>query len=305
MEVFRETLYLAGQTGSGKSAVALELSRQLGPVEIINADAFQIYRGMECLTAAPTEADRAICPHHLFGVLDPSDVCDAATFADLARAKIKEVSSRAIPIVVGGGGLYLKSITHGLAPTPKGDPALRSDMEKRSLEDLVNQYRFLDPEGAEKTNLKNRRYVSRNLEISLLSGKPASLVKREWETNQPRIAAFYLNRERDDVFERINSRTQLMFQENVVEEVAALGALSATAAKAIGVREILAYQNGESDLNTCIMAIQQATRRYAKRQETWFRREVSFEKIDVGIADDPATTAWKIAGLFRDRLGAL
>src|SRR5690606_1102779 len=120
-------LYLAGQTGSGKTAIALELARQLAPVEIINADAFQIYRGLEILSAAPPPEDRALIPHHLFGELPVTDECDAAGFARLARAKIAEVALRAIPLVVGGSGLYLKAITHGLAPTPKGDPNLREE----------------------------------------------------------------------------------------------------------------------------------------------------------------------------------
>ncbi|MEX2581306.1 MAG: tRNA (adenosine(37)-N6)-dimethylallyltransferase MiaA [Verrucomicrobiales bacterium] len=289
-------LYLAGQTGGGKTAVALELAERLAPVEIVNADAFQIYRGMEILSAAPTPEERSVCPHHLYGLLDPAEECDAATFAAMAKRTIAEVATRALPLVVGGSGLYLKAITHGLAPTPKGDPALRSELGELPLEELVRQYRGLDPEGAAQTNLKNRRYVTRNLEICLLLGRPASAIKNEWRDNRPDIRAVYLDREREDINARIDRRTLAMFEAGVVEEVGSLGDLSPTAAKAIGLREIRALIEGGIDRETCIASIQQATRRYAKRQATWFRREREFRRIAVPpdaapdrVADDLLT----------------
>jgi len=291
-------LFLAGQTGSGKTAVALELARLLSPVEIINADAFQIYRGMETLTAAPTTSELARCPHHLYAGFDPTFTCDAATFAALAKAKIAEVATKALPLVVGGSGLYLKAITHGLAPTPKADPELREQLEARTLDELIAQYRELDPEGAEKTNLKNRRYVTRNLEICLVTGQPASVVKSEWETSHPDIHAVYLQREREDVYDRINRRTRQMFEADVVAEVSALGPLSTTAGKAIGLREIQAHLAGEIDIESCLATIQQETRRYSKRQETWFKREPGFLKIPVGRDEEANTTAARILELF-------
>ncbi len=297
-------LFLAGQTGSGKTAIALALARVLAPAEIINADAFQIYRGMETLTAAPSSLELTEVPHHLYAGFDPSFACDAAAFAQLAKSKIAEVGARALPLVVGGSGLYLKAITHGLAPTPKADPELREQLEARALDELISEYRKLDPEGAEKTNLKNRRYVTRNLEICLVTGKPASLVKRDWEKNHPDIRAVFLQREREDVYDRINLRTRRMFEDGVIAEVSELGPLSATAAKAIGLREIQAHLTGEMDFETCLATIQQLTRRYAKRQETWFKREPGFRKIPVGRDEDASTTASRILELFpeiRDR----
>lgn len=296
-------LFLAGQTGSGKTAVALALARILAPVEIINADAFQIYRGMETLTAAPSSFELAEVSHHLYAGIDPSFACDAATFAQLAKSKIAEVGARALPLVVGGSGLYLKAITHGLAPTPKADPDLREQLEARSLDELIAEYRKLDPEGAKKTNLKNRRYVTRNLEICLVTGQPASVVKSEWETSHPDIHAVYLQREREDVYDRINLRTRRMFEEGVIAEVSGLGPLSLTAAKAIGLREIRSHLSGEIDFETCLATIQQETRRYAKRQETWFKREAGFLKVPVGRDEDESTTALRIIELFPGILG--
>lgn len=293
-------LYLAGQTGSGKTAIALELVRQLAPVEIINADAFQIYRGLEILSAAPSPKEQSHCPHHLFGELPATAECDAASFARIAKAKIAEISARAIPLVVGGSGLYLKAITHGLAPTPRGNAALRSELEAFTLEDLVERYRTLDPEGAAKTNLLNRRYVTRNLEICLLTGRPASQLKSEWAENEPEIRAVYLHREREETYARINRRTLTMFENGVIAEVATLGELSTTAERAIGLREIRAHLAGELDLPTCIATIQQMTRHYAKRQASWFKRESAFHRLEMSPGEAPATTAARIAAFYTE-----
>jgi len=285
-------VFLAGQTGSGKTSVALELAHLLDqPVEIINTDAYQVYRGLEIISAAPSDAELAMVPHHLFGILDPKEDCDAARFSELAKTKIAEVSQRALPIVVGGGGLYLKAITHGLAPTPKGDPQLREELEQRSLEDLISEYQALDPDGAVSTNLKNRRYVTRNLEICLLTGRPASEVKNEWQENDPDITAFYLERTREDIYERINQRTHLMFENDVVGEITKLDPLSETADKAIGIREINSLIAGEIDEAECISEIQKITRRYAKRQEFWFRREPAFQRILVSVGQSTREVA--------------
>jgi len=287
-------LYLAGQTGCGKTAVAMELANQLGIAEIINADAYQVYRGIEILSAAPSPEEQAKCPHHLFGVLAPDEECDAASFARLARTAIDEVSSRAIPILVGGSGLYLKAITHGLAPTPKADPELRELLDQRTLKSLIEEYADLDPDGAAQTNLKNRRYVTRNLEICLLSGRPASELKQEWKDDAPQLDAVYLFREREEIYDRINRRTHAMVEAGVVAEIAAQTNLSQTAAKAIGVREIQAHLAGDLSREEMIEQIQQTTRRYAKRQASWFKREAVFRRIEITQTASPAETAARI-----------
>jgi tRNA dimethylallyltransferase len=287
--------YLAGQTGCGKTAVALALAGQYGPVEIVNADAYQVYREMDTLTAAPTEEEKRAVPHHLFGILDPSEECDAASFAALAKQTIAEVSQRARPLVVSGSGLYLKAITHGLAPTPPADPETRKKLDQLEEDELIALYEKEDPAGAAQTNLKNRRYVTRNLEITLLAGRPASEIKSEWQENQPEIAAVYLHREREDIYDRINRRTLRMFDAGVVEEVAALGPLSHTAARAIGIREIRALLAGEMERDACLEEIQTQTRRYAKRQEIWFRRESAFLRIPVQPQDEAEEIASSVA----------
>jgi tRNA dimethylallyltransferase len=291
-------IYLVGPTGSGKSSVALALATHLQargiPMEIILADAYQIYDAFPILSAAPTFHDRTLVPHHLCGVLPANEECDAAHFARLAEAAIADVSTRAYPLVVGGSGLYLKALTHGLAPTPPGDAALRAELEPLPLDELVARYQALDPLGAAATNLLNRRYVTRNLEICLLTGQPASVLKQAWSNPHPDLHAVCLQRDRADLYERINQRTLAMLRAGVVEEVAALGHLSATASKAIGLAEVRAHLAGEIDLATCTSRWQQGTRRYAKRQESWFRREPSLRPLVVADDEAPVKTALRV-----------
>lgn len=294
----RQPLYLAGPTGCGKTAVSLALARLVAPVEIANADAYQIYQGLAILSAAPDPADLAVCPHHLFGTLAPTEENDAAEHARRTHAALAAIPASALPLVVGGSGLYLKAITHGLAPTPKGDPTLRAELDAISLESLVERYRLLDPAGAATTNLLNRRYVTRNLEICLLTGRPASALKAEWAIAAPKIRAVYLQRDRDDLDERITRRTAAMFEAGVVDEVTRLGSLSVTAAKAIGIAEIQALLRGEITETACREAIRLATRQYAKRQENWFRRETAFHPLRLPRDEDPETTAVRIVRHF-------
>ncbi len=277
--------YLAGATGTGKSDVALGLAERCGS-EIVNADAFQIYRGLDVLTAKPSAADLARVRHHLYSALDPNEVLDAARFASLASPSIAEIQGRGrVPIITGGSGLYLKALTHGISRNlPAADPALRAELTAQPLPLLAHRLHRLDPEGAAQTNLLNKRYVIRALEITLLSGRPMSELKNEWATQQPVFRGVVLVRERADLYQRINARVSRMFEGGALDEVRALETLSRTAAKAIGVAEIRAYFAGELSRDECLDAIRQSTRRYAKRQMTWFRREKGF--VPVCLAPD-------------------
>jgi tRNA dimethylallyltransferase len=299
MGAYYQPIYLAGQTGSGKTGVSVELARRLGAAEIINADAFQIYQSISILSAAPREGEKGAITHHLFEIFPVDHECDAAQFATLARETINRVSATAIPVVVGGSGLYLKSITHGLGETPRGNSALRQELEKCSFDDLVSEYQRLDPEGAAATNLKNRRYVTRNLEICLLTGQAASKLKTNWKSEAPEFTGIYLQRNREEIYERINRRTRKMFADGVVEEIRQLsGELSATVAKAIGIREIQSFLAGEMTEEECIAAIQQITRRYAKRQETWFKKEPQYRVIPCQPDDSAAQIVDRILEIF-------
>lgn len=270
-------VFVCGPTASGKSAFALRLAERIGG-EVVNADAFQLYRGLGALTAMPGAEDLQRLPHHLYGVVAPETLMDAGAYLRLARPAIEEIASRGItPVVTGGSGLYLKFLTHGPSPLPQGDPALRRQLDARPLEELVAELRRLDPREAARIPLQNRRYVARALEICLLSGQPASALRDQWAAATAaasgQLRGYLLCRPRPELHQRIVARTRAMLDGDAPAEVAAVTAPSATCVKAIGFREIRRLLAGEIDRAACEDAINAATRQYAKRQETWFRRE--------------------------------
>lgn len=273
------TFFITGPTASGKSAVALALAEAVGG-EIVNADAFQLYAGMDILTAKPSAADRKPVPHHLYGVLPLTESCDAQRYHSLAMPVIMDIASRGrVPLVVGGSGLYLKALTHGLSPLPAASPVLREKFQHLSPGEKVIWLLQRDPEAATTVNLRNPRYVDRALEICLLSGRPQSALRRSFAENEPQVSGIILEWDREKLYARISQRTLDMFAAGLIEEVAGLRELSPTAEKAIGIREVREHLAGRATLEETIAAIQQATRRYAKRQITWFRRERCFQTI--------------------------
>ena len=179
--------------------------------EIVNADAFQLYRGLETLTAAPSMADRAAVPHHLYGVLDPCERCDAARYAQMARSTLAEIASRGkLALVVGGSGLYLKALTHGLSDLPS-DPAVRAQLAARPLEEKVAMLIERDPAAAARVNLSNPRYVDRALEISMLTGRPASQARAAWDApDPPWLRGILLTWPRAELVRRIDERVVTM-----------------------------------------------------------------------------------------------
>ena len=272
-----QPIYVCGPTASGKSSLALELAQQHDG-EIVNADAFQLYQGLEIISAAPTDAEKSQVPHHLYSVLDPCTAADAQLYVNLAKPVIAQIQARGhTPIITGGSGLYLKFLTHGAAPLPTADAALRAEMDSQSLAELVKRLTELDPVEASRTALQNRRFVSRALEICLLSGEKASDLRDGWARQTAEISAqlrgVVIQRSRPDLHARIAQRTRAMLDNGALEEVAALRELSCNGEKAIGLRQIRALLAGEIDRASCEELINAATRQYAKRQETWFRRE--------------------------------
>lgn len=287
MHLDGRAILVAGGTASGKSALALALAERIGG-EIVNADAFQLYRGLEICTAKPGPEDLARVPHHLYSVLDWQDTCDAQRYRELAEPVILSIAARGRwPIIVGGSGLYLKALTHGLAPVPKGDAATREAMARLTPEQRVAELLRLDPQAADNVPLENDRYVSRALEICLLTGQPQSALRQQWAGEAPVFMGVLLQRGREDLYQRINARVLTMMERGLVEEIRAMGELSLTAEKAIGVREVRSLLRGECTPAEAVAAIQQSTRRYAKRQTTWFKRERGFQTICL----DPESTA--------------
>jgi tRNA dimethylallyltransferase len=277
----KNVFFVVGPTATGKSEVAADVARELD-AEIVSADAFQIYRGLDLLTAKPDPTTLAKVPHHLIGALSILEELNAEKFRRLALQAISEIHSRGkMAIIVGGSGLYVKALTHGLSIVPTADPDLRTQLNELSLDDLQKKLRGLDPKTA--IDLKNRRRVVRAIEICLITGTPASK-QRQWIAGEtPAATGIFVFRDRDDLYQRINRRVEEMFGAGVLEDVKAAGGTSETASKMIGLREVRALLDGKMSTLQCVSAIQQATRRYAKRQLTWFRRQTNFQPLNLSV----------------------
>src|SRR5437868_13675879 len=265
--------FLVGPTAVGKTALAIELAEQFD-AEIVNADAFQVYRGLDVLIAKPdAEAQRRV-RHHVLSQISLFETMSAASFRELASAALYDVHSRKInAIVVGGSGLYLKAITHGFDQVPPPDPKLREELNRLPQKELAERLQKLSPELAARTDLKNPRRVIRAIEIAA-SVIPSRIVARD-AVCEPRSApaatatnGVLLLRHRDDLYQRINARVNAMFRDGVEEEVRALQDIGQTAASALGLKEIRALIAGQISREECIAKIQQATRRYAKDRKS-------------------------------------
>src|SRR6266704_2061757 len=294
----RDVFFIVGPTATGKSELGADLAHEL-TAEIVSADAFQIYGGLDLLTAKPDALTLAKAPHHLIGTTPPHEEMNADKYRRAATRAFDAINSRGkLAIVIGGSGLYIKALTHGLAPLPTSDPKLRARLNAMSLDELRSQLIELDPATARKIDVKNRRRLVRALEICLLTGKPASeVVAGPGDSSLPGSFAFakatadkpipatgvFVFRDREELYVRINERVEAMFEQGVIEEVRAAGATSATASQMIGLRQIRKVLDGKMSLMQCIAEIQQATRRYAKRQLTWFRRQTNFSPLNLSL----------------------
>ena len=294
----RRVFFIVGPTATGKSELAADVAHEIC-AEIVSADAFQIYRGLDLLTAKPDASTLAKAPHHLIGTTSLHEEMNAEKFRRLALRAIEEINSRGrLAIILGGSGLYIKALTHGLAPLPASDPKLREKLNAMTLDELRSQLIELDPETARKIDVKNRRRLVRALEICLLTGEPASEVVTKVGLSAVALAkvddsglpgspipatGVFVFRDRQELYARINQRVEAMFEKAVIEEVRASGATSATASQMIGLREIRELLEGRMSLLQCIAQIQQATRRYAKRQLTWFRWQTNFSPLNLSL----------------------
>jgi tRNA dimethylallyltransferase len=299
----RRVFFIVGPTATGKSELGAEVAHELS-AEIVSADAFQIYRGLDLLTAKPGASTLAKAPHHLIGTMPPSEEMNAEKYRRLALGAIGEINSRGkLAIVVGGSGLYIKALTHGLPPLPGPDPKLRERLNGMSLDELRSRLAELDPETAQKIDTKNRRRLVRALEICLLTGKPASEVVAgvaDSDLPGPPIPAtgVFVFRDREELHSRINQRVEAMFESGLIEEVRASETTSATASQMIGLREIRELLEGRMSLSQCIAEIQKATRRYAKRQLTWFRRQTNFLPLNLSLLSHNEAVKWILLRLL-------
>lgn len=276
------TFYLLGPTAVGKSALAAEVAARCG-AEIVNADAFQLYDGLPILTACPEAALCDRVPHHLIGIVPPREPCDVGQFRKLALSAMRDIHARGRPaVIVGGTGLYIRALTRGLANLPSADAALRVKLEQHSLAQLQAMLREMDPASAASIDMQNRRRVARALEVCMLTGRSFTVFRKEWDAPVPHdVRGVIVMRPRAELFARIDERTRRMFASGVIDEVKRVGEIGPTAAQAIGYRQIRALLAGQCTEEECIREIQQATRRYAKRQITWLRKETHFARVDL------------------------
>lgn len=276
-------LVVLGPTAVGKSAFAMELARRLGG-EIVNADALQAYRGLEVGTAKPPLEHRREIRHHVVDILEPRERFSAGEFARRAREAIADIETRgATPIVVGGSGLYLRALLEGISPVPRGEAALRRRLEERleseGLSALYAELRELDPETAERLAPADRQRILRALEVILASGRPLSTWIRERPFGEGRLAAFRigLTLPRSILYDRIADRVRMMIERGWIDEIESILGRGiepeAPAFQAIGYRQLIRYLAGDWTLEDALDDIIRATRRYAKRQLTWFRKE--------------------------------
>lgn len=272
-------LVIGGPTGSGKSDLAVRLAEQVGG-EIVNADSMQIYRGMDIGTAKPSAEERARVPHHLLDIISPEQNFTASDFRREAAAAIADINSRGMkPIVVGGTGLYIRALLEGLVDSPTGDPELRKQFAEVPGEELLQRLFLVDPETASRLHQNDRVRITRALEVFSQTGRPISAFRSEHAFS----GAYYdalkmaIKVERQELYGRIDRRVEQMLRDGLVEEVRSLVAsgynLEMKSMRSIGYKEIFAHLAGEITLDEAVTLIKRDSRRYAKRQMTWFNKE--------------------------------
>ncbi|MDX1643465.1 MAG: tRNA (adenosine(37)-N6)-dimethylallyltransferase MiaA [Thermoanaerobaculia bacterium] len=276
-------LAIVGPTAVGKTTLALELAERR-PVEIVNADALQVYRGFDIGTAKPTAAERERVPHHLIDILDADEAFSAGAFAERARRVIDEIQGRdRLAVVVGGSGLYLKALLEGIGTLPRSDPEIRRRLEERlereGSEALWKELEAVDPPTAARLPPADRQRILRALEVYEMSGKPLSHWISERPFGERPLAAVKvgLTLPRAVLYDRIASRLERMIERGWVEEVAGLlerwGDPELPAFQAIGYRQLARHLQEGRPLEEAVEEIVTATRRFAKRQLTWFRSD--------------------------------
>ena len=282
-----KALAITGPTASGKTALSLEVARKFG-CEIISCDSMQIYRDMNIGTAKATDEERGVVPHHLIDFLDPSESYSAEQYRVDAMTAAENITERGkTPLFVGGTGLYIDTVIRGGAQiSPPSSAEYREKLlagcdNEEGIDALWQRLNEVDPDSAEKIHKNNVRRVARALEIYELSGKTKTYFDEQSRAVSPDISVLMLALDfhnRDLLYERVDKRVDMMIAEGLLDEVRALyerGVLNGdnTASAAIGYKEFLSYIKGDTSLDEAVELLKQSSRRYAKRQLTWFRHE--------------------------------
>jgi len=284
-------LIIAGPTAAGKTELSLALALELG-AEIVSADSMQVYRGMDIGTAKPTREERASVPHHMLDIVEPKAEFSVGEYLRLADEAIADIRARGkTPLVVGGTGLYIRALIHGIFEGPKADRGFRDGLLERERSGgpgtLHRELAENDPEAAARIHPSDLRRIVRALEVYRAEGMPITAMQKEHRAGASvrpvRLAC--LSRERPDLYGRIDMRVDAMMEQGFLEEVRALRDAGCTrgmvSMQALGYKQILAHLDGETTLDEAVKLIKRDTRRYAKRQFTWFRSEPGVVWVDL------------------------
>ncbi|TAK52587.1 MAG: tRNA (adenosine(37)-N6)-dimethylallyltransferase MiaA [Bacteroidetes bacterium] len=272
-------LVLVGPTASGKTSISLALARELNG-EIVSADSRQVYRYMDIGTAKPTYDELESVKHHFINILNPDEDYNAGEYGKQARVVLDGIFDKGkIPIVVGGSGLYIQALTDGFFEGPAGDPELRerlySRLHQEGAERLLAELNSVDPESASKMLPTNTKRLIRALEVYHITGKPISTLQKENIPPNFQPVFFGLQWERRKLYERIGNRVDLMIKQGLIDEVKKLQEMGYTSQmnslQTVGYKETLNYLEGKSSIDEMVELIKRNSRRYAKRQLTWFR----------------------------------
>lgn len=307
--------FLVGPTASGKTAVSILLAMRLG-AQILSADSRQIYKGMPIGTAQPTPEELGCVPHHFIGYLDPGVNFSAGEYGRQARAKIAELTAERInPLIVGGSGLYLSALTDDFFSGPSADPEIRAQLKsiaaERGVAKLYSALRKVDPVSAEKIMPSDYRRIERALEIYHLTGMPISDARKEKSNPPPyRPVMVGLKWPREQLYERIEQRCQQMLNQGLIEEVKALTAekdldqadflTEFNALNSLGYAEVIGYLKGDFDFDEMLRLFQRNTRRFAKRQISWFGRDQRITWVEVERESDIKGVADRIFDAFHE-----
>lgn len=289
-EIKEKVVVLIGPTAVGKTNTSIQLAKKFDG-EIISGDSMQIYKGMDVGTAKITEEEKKGIPHHLLDIREPHESFSVAEFQQLVRKKISEIHSRGkLPMIVGGTGLYIQSVLYDyqFTDTP-GDENYRRELEEDFIEKgnewLHNKLYEIDPVSATNIHPNNSRRVIRALEIFHCTGKPMSkYLEEQTKELQYDAAVLGLTMDREQLYERINLRVELMLEEGLLEEVESLynkGVKNVQSVQAIGYKELYEYLDGTITLDRAVENLKQNSRRYAKRQLTWFRNKMDVAWFDM------------------------
>lgn len=296
--------YLTGATASGKTSTSLALAKAIG-AEIVSMDSMAVYRDMDIGTAKPNSTERAEVPHHLIDVVNPNEEYSLAEYLAAAHAVVREIQGRQRKVLfVGGTPLYLISLLRGACEGPPADPEFRrlveEEVERVGIEALHHRLQQVDPLSAAKLHRNDKRRMIRALEVYTLTGQPISHLQTQFEGKHTARCknVFVVSRDRAELHARIQTRTAAMFQHGLVDEVSKLrstyGSFSRTALQGVGYQEAINCLDGKCSIESAMEATQIRTRRYVRRQETWFRRLEECRWIAV---DDSMSVEQRIANI--------